>query len=73
MGSLKPGDPATVLTGSCIISGTILGGTTALLPLTEITGATAANDGVQQVSMIDFIWCAGGLGGDGWTYQKQIC
>ena len=70
IGEFKP--PGTTLTGTCIISGTILGGTTAGIPITEITGATAANTGVQQVSMIDFIWMQGDTGA-GWTYQKQIC
>ena len=69
-GEFKP--PGTVLTGTCIISGTIFGGTTAGSMLTEITGATAANTGVQQCSMIDFIWHNGDIGA-GWMYQKQIC
>ena len=70
-GEFKP--PGTILTGSVIISGSILGGSAFGSLLTEITGATAANTGVQQITMIDFIWVAGGLAGDGWTYNKQIC
>ena len=72
VGEFKP--PGTTLTGTVEISGTILGGTTALSPLTEITGATAAGTGVQQVAMLEFIWHGGTTSGQpGWVYSKTIC
>jgi hypothetical protein len=65
-----PGGPT--LTGTCIISGTLVNGT-AGLPAASMTGATAAGLGNVQQALYEFIWVPGTVGGmGGWMYTSKV-
>jgi len=67
------GDKAGLtLTGTCIISGTLVNGTGGL-PATSMTGATAAGMGTVQPALYEFIWVPGTVSGmGGWMYTSKV-
>ena len=67
LGATKAGP--TLLTGEVVISGSFINGAVWGVNATEITGATATGDGVQQAAIYELMWNPGTVGAvAGWMY-----